>query len=242
MSGSLRLRYIGTHKWLDIKYLPHLYCIRFSWAGNAEYVLFLIWKFFPELLKSWVKSYYYSPLMVVKGLGGNKANDMNGHKTFNELLVHSSTYKVQTISYVQYSEILKYRMQYEISHIQYINEQTCSLQITDSVYYMCSSFQFHPSSIQVPSKFHHSSICKICIQIGLLDSLNNSGQSQSVTDDRFPKNWRRSVNSSSQLMNIQFTDSLPIMIIHWHQENCCRLTLHHHYHLDSSWSYNSTSI
>ncbi len=38
------------------------------------------------------------------------------------------------------------------------NEQTCSLQITDSVYYMYSSFQSHPSSIQVPSKFHHSSI------------------------------------------------------------------------------------
>ncbi len=56
-------------KWSDIKYLPDLsdqhydidkeayhhsssYCIRFSWAGNEENLIFLIWKFFPDLLKS----------------------------------------------------------------------------------------------------------------------------------------------------------------------------------------------
>ncbi len=33
------------------------------------------------------------------------------------------------------------------------NEQTCSLQITDSVYYMYSSFQFHPSSINRSARF-----------------------------------------------------------------------------------------
>ena len=83
MSGSLRLRYIGTLKWSDIKYLPDLsdqpydrnkpllfrqqnniykndyhhsssYCIRFLWAGNEKNLIFLIWKFFPDLLTSWV--------------------------------------------------------------------------------------------------------------------------------------------------------------------------------------------
>ncbi len=81
MSGSLRLRYIGTLKWPDIKYLPDLsdqhhdrlkkcgagifglskrfpnhhsssYCIRFLWTSNEKNLIFLIWKFFPDLLKS----------------------------------------------------------------------------------------------------------------------------------------------------------------------------------------------
>ncbi len=44
----------------------------------------------------------------------------------------------------------------------------------------------------------------------ILDSLKNSGQSQSVsqsaTDARLHKNWRRSVNSSSQLITIDCPD------------------------------------
>ncbi len=95
MSGSLRLRSIGTLIWPDIKYLPDLshqhydrlkkcgqgfldcprgfqtakwythvykkahyhsssYCMRFPWAGNEKHLFFLIWKFFPNLLKSCV--------------------------------------------------------------------------------------------------------------------------------------------------------------------------------------------
>ncbi len=56
------------------------------------------------------------------------------------------------------------------------NEQTCSLQITESVYLK-----------ECPDK--------------LTKCPNRRSASQSVTEDRFPKNWRRSVNSSSQLIN-----------------------------------------
>ena len=31
------------------------YCIRLLWTSNEKNLIFLIWKFFPDLLKSWVK-------------------------------------------------------------------------------------------------------------------------------------------------------------------------------------------
>ncbi len=78
MSGSVRLRYIGTIKWPDMEFLPDLsdqhydrlkkcgidkkayhhsssYCISVLWTSNEKNLIFLIWKFFPDLLTSWVK-------------------------------------------------------------------------------------------------------------------------------------------------------------------------------------------
>ncbi len=121
----------------------------------------------------------------------------------------------------------------------FLNEQTCSLQLTDSMYYMHSSFQvpsqFHSSPITVPFKFHDHKVIHVPSKFRpnwsnrfseQLRTKPVSGQSQLVSqlvsEDRFPKNWRRSVNSSSQLISLGSEEAAQT----WSWPSLCRRWIH----------------